>query len=61
MAYTLGQHLVFIDSFQLMGSSLDRLVNNLPEGAFKHTAKVFQGEKLTLMTKTKRLPLRLYV
>ena len=34
-----------------MGSSLDRLTNNLPAEAFKYTSEVFQGEKLTLMTK----------
>ena len=34
-----------------MGSSLDRLANNLPAEAFKYTSEVFQGEKLTLITK----------
>ena len=51
MAFMLGQHLVFIDSFQFMSSSLSNLVNNLPAEAFKHTGQVFQGEKLSLMTK----------
>ena len=51
MAFMLGQHLVFIDSFQFMSSSLSNLVNNLPAKAFKHTGQVFQGEKLSLMTK----------
>ena len=51
MAFMLGRHLVFIDSFQFMSSSLSNLVNNLPAEAFKHTGQVFQGEKLSLMTK----------
>ena len=51
LAFMLGQHLVFIDSFQFMSSSLSNLVNNLPAEAFKHTGQVFQGEQLSLMTK----------
>ena len=51
MAFMLGPHLVFIDSFQFMSSSLSNLVNNLPAEAFKHTEQVFQGEQLSLMTK----------
>ena len=51
LAFMLGQNLVFIDSFQFMSSSLSNLVNNLPAEAFKHTGQVFQGEKLSLMTK----------
>ena len=51
LAFMLGRHLVFIDSFQFMSSSLSNLVNNLPAEAFKHTGQVFQGEKLSLMTK----------
>ena len=51
MAFMLGPHLVFIDSFQFMSSSLSNLVNNLPTEAFKHTGQVFQGEQLSLMTK----------
>ena len=30
MAFMLGKHLVFLDSFQLMTSSLERLADNLP-------------------------------
>lgn len=49
MAFMLGKHLVFLDSFKFMGSSLDRLAANLLADAFKYTSHVFQGEKLALM------------
>ena len=45
MAFMLGNHLVFLDSFQFMSSSLDNLVKNLPDEAFKYTDEEFQGEK----------------
>ena len=34
MAFMLGKHLVFLDSFQFMASSLERLAANLPEEAY---------------------------
>ena len=37
MAFMLGKKLVFIVSFQFMSSSLDKLVQNLPENKFKYT------------------------
>ena len=49
MAFMLGNHLTFIDSFQFMSSSLDKLVINLPNEAFKYTSEVFKNEQLQLM------------
>ena len=51
MAFMLGNHLTFINSFQLMSSNLDKLVNNLPKGDLIYTSKVFKGKKLNLMSK----------
>ena len=39
MAFTLGKHSVFIDSFQFMSPSLDKLVNNLPNDTLKYTSE----------------------
>ena len=48
VAFMLGKHLVFLDNFQFMASSLERLAANRPEDAFKYTSQVFQDEKLAL-------------
>ena len=50
MAFMLGNHLNFIDSFQFMSLSLDKLVSNLPKEAFKYTFEEFTGKKLSLMS-----------
>ena len=51
LAIMLGNHLKFIDSFQFMNSSLDKLVSYLPKDLFKYTSKRFQGKQFDLMTR----------
>ena len=49
MAFMLGNHLTFIDSFQFMSSSLDKLVSNSPTEALKYTYNRFKQERFELM------------
>ena len=42
IAFILSRNLVFIDSMQLMNSSLDSLVKNLVDGDFKYLSKAFE-------------------
>ena len=49
MAFMLGNHLVFLDSFQFMSSSLDNLIKNSPDEAFKYTKQGFKKEQFNLM------------
>ena len=45
MAFMLGNHLIFLDGFQFMASSLERLATNLLEDKFKYTSRAFRDEK----------------
>ena len=44
MAFTINRNLVFIDSMQLMNSSLDSLVKNLLNKDFKYLSEKFSGK-----------------
>ena len=50
MAFMLGNHLTFVNSFQFMSSSLDKLVSNLPKDDLIYTSKAFKGKRLDLMS-----------
>ena len=39
----------FIDSFKFMSTSLDTLVNNLPDEAFNNLKRCYKGDKLSLV------------
>ena len=42
MAFMLGNHLTFIDSFQFMSSGQNKLVSNLPKKALKYMPEIFE-------------------
>ena len=45
----LKKDLVFIDSMQLMNSSLDKLVKNLSDEDFKYLVEEFSSENIELL------------
>ena len=47
----LGKHLVFMDTFQFMASSLEKLGANLLADDFRYTPSAFENEKLQRMKK----------
>ena len=49
LAFTINNNLVFIDSIQLMNSSLDTLVKNLSDNDFKHLSQEISGDLLKLV------------
>ena len=51
MAFMLGNHLTFLDSFQFMSSSLEKLVSNLPKESLNYTSKRFKDTKFDLMVR----------
>ena len=56
MAFMLGNHLTFIDSFQFMSSSLDKLVSNLPKDDLIYTSKAFRDKRLKLLSQKSVYP-----
>ena len=44
MSFRLGKHLQFIDSFQFMSQSLDKLSSNFPEDRFIYTGEEINGD-----------------
>ena len=50
------QQLRFLDSFEFMASSVDKLVSNLKKGCCVNTSKYYRGEQLRL-----RLRKRVYL
>ena len=61
MAFMLGNHLIFLDSFQFMSSSLDNLIKNLPDEAFKYTKQEFEKEQFNLMKQKGIYPMIIWI
>ena len=52
MAFFLNKNLVFIDSIQVMNSSLEKLVNNLSDNNFKYLTEELGSKNLMDSFKT---------
>ena len=50
MAIMLGRNLVFIDSFQFMSRTLEKLIDNLPKEDLKYTSGIFKDKALEVMS-----------
>ena len=65
ISFRIGNHLQFIDSFQFMSQSLDKLSSNLPKDKFFYTDREVLGsesvkKKLRIIKKERCLSLRLH-
>ena len=49
MSFTIGNKLIFIDSFQFLSSSLDSLVKSLNTDDFKYLSQEFDNNVLDLV------------
>ena len=56
MAFFLNKNLVFIDSMQLMNSSLDKLVKNLSDEDFKYLVEEFDSKHLKILKQKRDYP-----
>ena len=56
MAFFLNKNLVFIDSMQLMNSSLEKPFKNLPDNDFKYLAEEFGSKSLVLLKQKDAYP-----
>ena len=50
MSFILGKHLVLLESFQFMSSSLDKLSSNFPDETFKYTSEFLNDRRFKLVT-----------
>ena len=53
MVFMLEKHLAFMDSLQFISSSLNKLVSNLPNDAFKYTSEEIKNDKKVKLMKQK--------
>ena len=49
IGFMLGKHLIFVDSLQFINSSLEKLVDNLPDEKLKYTKEEFKDDHFQLM------------